>query len=337
KAKGIDSNSCPDIEVYNSTSFDNVGANVALYTNDTANTAFSVNGVMSYRKAHKDVSETLKLKGTQNKDTVYGNSNFYWNGGKSTNKDDLEVLDSWFVSLEAPYANANNPYAVAAGMRGEDGRINLGSFLKLSDEGKAALSAAGMDYKNLLAVLDDNYEALADQSQIKGSVSESGNTGNTDNNNSQSGTSQGSAAQSGSSQSSASDGNVSSSETSQGTASQNTTPHNERPGRGDNTAPADEEKEDAVQNAEELTAEVEQAEKTQIIEDSETAKTDSISDENKADTVETVAAIPADTKKFPAVPVIIVTGVALVLAGVIAAAAKKGILAKILADLHIVK
>ena len=41
KCKGIDSNSCPDIQVENCTSFNNESFNVALYTNDAANTDFS--------------------------------------------------------------------------------------------------------------------------------------------------------------------------------------------------------------------------------------------------------------------------------------------------------
>lgn len=40
KAKGIDSNSCPDIEAYSSTSYNNESFNVAFYTNDAKNTAF---------------------------------------------------------------------------------------------------------------------------------------------------------------------------------------------------------------------------------------------------------------------------------------------------------
>ena len=49
KAKGIDSNSGPDIQVYHSMSFNNGSNNVALYTNDTANTNYYVDGVLSYR------------------------------------------------------------------------------------------------------------------------------------------------------------------------------------------------------------------------------------------------------------------------------------------------
>ena len=46
KAKGIDSNSCPDIQVTNSTSYNNGGSNVAMYTNDAANTDFMATGVL---------------------------------------------------------------------------------------------------------------------------------------------------------------------------------------------------------------------------------------------------------------------------------------------------
>ena len=65
KAKGIDSNSGPDIMVYNSMSYNNGGSNVALYTNDNANTNFYVQGVISYRTQNKGTNETIKTKGTQ--------------------------------------------------------------------------------------------------------------------------------------------------------------------------------------------------------------------------------------------------------------------------------
>ncbi len=40
KAKGIDSNSCPDIEIYNNVSFNNEGPNIAIYTANRADTAY---------------------------------------------------------------------------------------------------------------------------------------------------------------------------------------------------------------------------------------------------------------------------------------------------------
>ena len=98
-----------------------------------------------------------------------------------------------------------------------------------------------------------------------------------------------------------------------------------------------EETKEEVQNAEGPASESAQAGETQIIEDSETAKSDTAPELVRDDAAEAVAAIPVETKKFPVVPVLVVTGIAAILAAAVAVAAKKGILAKILADLHIVK
>ena len=46
KAKGIDSNSCPDNVVVGCTSFNNENSNVALYTNDAKNTNYRTNGII---------------------------------------------------------------------------------------------------------------------------------------------------------------------------------------------------------------------------------------------------------------------------------------------------
>ncbi len=104
KAKGIDSNSGPDIQVYNSMSFNNGSNNVALYTNDTANTDYYVEGVLSYRTTGKSTNENIKPKGTQDTSKIYGKDNFYWMDGESANSEGLKVTDDWFVSLDAPYA-----------------------------------------------------------------------------------------------------------------------------------------------------------------------------------------------------------------------------------------
>jgi hypothetical protein len=158
KAKGIDSNSCPDIQVYHSTSFNNGSNNVALYTNDTANTDFLVEGVMSFRTEGTGVNENLKKKGTQENAKIYGTRNFFWNDGNCANSDGMQVSADWFVSLDAPYATVADPLAVAESMRTADGRIDLGDFLKLSDTGLAALEAAGLEPADVLAILDGNYD-----------------------------------------------------------------------------------------------------------------------------------------------------------------------------------
>ncbi len=161
KAKGIDSNSGPDIQVYNSMSFNNGGSNVALYTNDTANTDFYVDGVLSYRTTGTSTNETLKPKGTQDTSKIYGTLNFFWNDGASANSDGLTVADDWFVSLEAPYANAADPLAVAERIRSGNGKIDLGDFLKLTDKGMETLAKAGITYSDVIATLNGSYEAAS--------------------------------------------------------------------------------------------------------------------------------------------------------------------------------
>ena len=161
KAKGIDSNSGPDIQVYNSMSFNNGGSNVALYTNDTANTDFYVDGVLSYRTTGTSTNETLKPKGTQDTSKIYGTLNFFWNDGASANSDGLTVADDWFVSLEAPYANAADPLEVAESIRSSNGKIDLGDFLKLTDKGMETLAKAGITYSDVIATLNGSYEAAS--------------------------------------------------------------------------------------------------------------------------------------------------------------------------------
>ena len=170
KAKGIDSNSGPDIQVYNSMSFNNGANNVALYTNDTANTNYYVDGVLSYRTTGTGTNENIKAKGTQDKNNIYGKLNFFWNDGACANSEGLKVTDDWFVSLDAPCANVSDPYAVAASLRTADGSISLGDFLKLTDTGVAALTAAGIDANDVVASLNGTYVAVTDERNISGSA-----------------------------------------------------------------------------------------------------------------------------------------------------------------------
>ena len=70
-AKGIDSNSCPDVKVYSSTSYNNEGYNVALYTgNKSAVTDYAADGIISFRKG-TDGKEQLALQ-SQSSTAVYG-------------------------------------------------------------------------------------------------------------------------------------------------------------------------------------------------------------------------------------------------------------------------
>lgn len=128
KAKGIDSNSCPDIKVYSSTTFDNESYNVAFYTNTAVNTAFAADGILSYKVSNK-VTEQFKLLGTQNAADVKGATNYYFDGSKTVNNNGKEATASWFKSLDTASALKDGGIT-----RNADGTINMNGFLELTDE-----------------------------------------------------------------------------------------------------------------------------------------------------------------------------------------------------------
>ena len=126
KSKGIDSNSCPDIQAQRCVSFNNESYNVAFYTNTAVNTDFAAQGVVSF-KTSNDVGENIKLMGAQDAAKVYGPDNFYWENGASKNAEGLQVQADWFVSLDMDAA-------IHGGVtRNEDGTIQMNGFLELTD------------------------------------------------------------------------------------------------------------------------------------------------------------------------------------------------------------
>ena len=134
KAKGIDSNSCPDIRVYNSISYNNESYNVALYTNNAANTDFIAEGIISFKdatiKSGKDTGESFKPKGTQDTSKYTGDSNYYWNGSKSVNASGAEATADWFKLLTFTGITRN-----------ADGTINMNGFLELTDKAPEKVGA----------------------------------------------------------------------------------------------------------------------------------------------------------------------------------------------------
>lgn len=133
-AKGIDSNSCPDIKIYNSTSYNNEGYNVALYTNNKSTaTDYVADGVISFRKG-TDGSEQLKLQ-DQSSSALYGETNFYWDTdtqtSHNTSSNSITVSESWFENLDTSVAPTRNA----------DGSIDMHGLLMLSAEGLAATEA----------------------------------------------------------------------------------------------------------------------------------------------------------------------------------------------------
>lgn len=144
KAKGIDSNSCPDIQVYNSTTFNNESYNVAFYTNDVPNTDFFANGIISFRTKYKTVEENLKGKGTQDQNKITGATNYYWSvaSGTSANSENKTVAEDWFVNLDTTTKITRNV----------DGTINMNGLLELTDKAPSNAGAriAGTPSKDIV-------------------------------------------------------------------------------------------------------------------------------------------------------------------------------------------
>lgn len=125
KAKGIDSNSCPDIQVTSSTTFNNESYNVAFYTNTAANTDYVADGILSFRTENLDQEEQLKPKGTQETGKYKGTTNYYWDAAKkqSLNTASAAASADWFVSLDTSVAPTRNA----------DGTIDMHGLLQLTD------------------------------------------------------------------------------------------------------------------------------------------------------------------------------------------------------------
>lgn len=182
KLKGIDSNSCNDIQVYNSVSFDNESHNVAMYSS-VPKTDFAAKGIISYRKnigigvedciGIKGKDEVSSIVNTQTDcgSKIFNNSNFFWNKiirrseagteyykhytictDENAMKEELadyeppiSVSDEWFVSLDYDGWIREHCKSISSMGRNEDGTINLHGFLELSDIGKAVMARAGIN------------------------------------------------------------------------------------------------------------------------------------------------------------------------------------------------
>ncbi len=157
KAKGIDSNSCPDIIVYNSISYNNESYNVAFYTNNAANTDFFATGILSFKdetvKSGLTTGENLKPVGTQDTTKYLGSTNYYWDGSKSANADGAEAAADWFKSLTFTGITRN-----------EDGTINMNGFLELTDKVPEGIGAvpAGEASESVEVEADTRIEVVTE-------------------------------------------------------------------------------------------------------------------------------------------------------------------------------
>ena len=177
KAKGIDSNSCPDIKVYSSTTFDNESYNVAFYTNTAVNTAFAADGILSYKVSNK-VAEQFKLLGTQNAADVKGATNYYFDGSKSVNNNGKEATASWFKSLDTASALKDGGIT-----RNTDGTVNMNGFLELTDEVPEGVGA------RMSGRISGDITVIPDEPKQDDSKPENNNNNSNDNGSDSAGTS----------------------------------------------------------------------------------------------------------------------------------------------------
>ena len=177
KAKGIDSNSCPDINVYSSTTFDNESYNVAFYTNTAVNTAFAADGILSYKVSNK-VAEQFKLLGTQNAADVKGATNYYFDGSKSVNNNGKEATASWFKSLDTASALKDGGIT-----RNADGTVNMNGFLELTDEVPEGVGA------RMSGRISGDITVIPDEPKQDDSKPENNNNNSNDNGSDSAGTS----------------------------------------------------------------------------------------------------------------------------------------------------
>lgn len=133
KAKGIDSNSCPDIIVENCIAYNNGSHNVAFYTNIKQDTTFKGTGIISFKDSNcagMSKAESLKPYGTQNEADYCNDSCYYWDGAVCKNASGVTLSSDIFVSLEFKGITRN-----------EDGTINMQGFLELTDKAPADAGA----------------------------------------------------------------------------------------------------------------------------------------------------------------------------------------------------
>lgn len=129
-AKGITSNSCPDCEIYNCTSYNNsvasVGSyNVGLNTKDSNVKAWKVEGLISMALSKNTTKADLIPF------SLSSAKNYIYNGADSYNNQGQKAMDSWFTNTDTTVLPTRN----------ENGTINMHSVLELNNTAPADAGA----------------------------------------------------------------------------------------------------------------------------------------------------------------------------------------------------
>jgi len=172
KAKGIDSNSCPDIIVQNCTSYNNglgstatdKATNVAMYTSSSVkNTSYDASGIISFKSGASDLvlsiadSANIKPLGTQDLTKINNATNYYWDGvGKSVNSLNVAVSADWFVSLDTTVIPT----------RMVDGSIDMHGLLMLTDRAPADAGARFVATPSRVSIVPTSVPKTGDSTHI---------------------------------------------------------------------------------------------------------------------------------------------------------------------------
>ena len=117
--KGITSNSCPDIQIIDCTSFnnsiDNSAYNVGLNTKESNRKEWVVSGLISLNNSKNTTLEDLIPFALHSAD------NYIYDGSASYNNQGVQATEDWFVSVDTSVLPTRN----------EDGTINMHSLLEL--------------------------------------------------------------------------------------------------------------------------------------------------------------------------------------------------------------
>lgn len=135
KAKGFDSNSCPDIELYDCTAYNNGSYNVALYSNNGITTSFKAEGVVSYKDVGTEIVEQFK---TSEGNTIDTTKNYFWTEVAVANAADKKGNTpnaDWFRNVKTGVIPGRN----------DDGTIKMGTLLALTDK---APTGVGANFEN---------------------------------------------------------------------------------------------------------------------------------------------------------------------------------------------
>lgn len=124
-AKGITSNSCPDIKIYDCTSYNNSiknsAYNVGLNTKDSNRKEWVVKGLISLNNDKNTKLDDLIPFALHSED------NYIYNGSASYNNLGVEATKDWFVNVDTSVLPTRN----------EDGTINMHGLLELNETAPA--------------------------------------------------------------------------------------------------------------------------------------------------------------------------------------------------------